>query len=252
MAMTDKPNFLPGVPADYVLERLAKAGGNELESGKLLSPESSAALAVNCFAWFSERPELLPEFPGMSAGYPASTVDVEYQARFPWAGGRHPWLDAFVTSPTHIVGVESKRYEPYRDKKLVSLSEAYDRPVWGERMAPFEQLRDRLRSGALSYQFLDAAQLVKHAFGLVTEAGRQEKSPALVYLFAEPKVTADRNIAPAHFAQHRAEVQSFGDSVRGAAVAFGAISYRDWIASWSDRHPEVIAHGDALLAHFSP
>lgn len=250
--MTTRPTFLPGVPVDYVLDRLAKAGGNEVESGKLLSPESSAALAVNCFAWFSARPELLPEFPELSAGYPASTVDVEYQARFPWAGGRHPWLDAFVTSPTHIVGVESKRYEPYRDKKLVSLSEAYDRPVWGERMAPFERVRDRLGSGALSYEFLDAVQLVKHAFGLVTEAGRQEKSPILVYLFAEPANLAGRPIPSDHFALHRAEVQSFAELVQGAEVRFHSISYREWISTWQAGCSEVAEHGKALLGEFAP
>lgn len=55
--------FLPGVPSAHVLERLAAAGGNEVGSGKLISPQSSAALAVNTFGWFVERPELLPSFP---------------------------------------------------------------------------------------------------------------------------------------------------------------------------------------------
>jgi hypothetical protein len=250
--MTNLPNFLPGVPADYVLDRLAKAGGNEVESGKLLSPESSAALAVNCFSWFAARPSLLPEFPGLKAGYPASTVDVEYRVRFPWTGGRHPWLDAFVTTPTHLIGVESKRYEPYRDKKAVVLSDAYDRPVWGEHMGPFERARDALKSGAISFQFLDAAQLVKHAFGLVTEAGRLGKSPVLVYLFAEPAMLAGRPIPSDHFSAHRAEVQSFAELVDGAAVGFHATSYRDWLDSWSAGGADVAGHGDALLTQFSP
>jgi hypothetical protein len=54
--------FLAGVPSDLVIKRLSAAGGNEGGSGKLQSPESSAALAVNTFGWFIERPELLPEF----------------------------------------------------------------------------------------------------------------------------------------------------------------------------------------------
>lgn len=250
--MNHRPNFLPGVPADYVLDRLAKAGGNEVESGKLVSPESSAALAVNCFAWFSTRPDLLPEFPDVRAGYLASTVDIEYRARFPWTGGRHPWLDAFVTTPTHLLGVESKRYEPFRDNKVVALSEAYDRPVWGERMVPFERLRDGLRSGAVSFQFLDAAQLVKHAFGLVTEAGRLERSPLLVYLFAEPAMLAGRPIPADNFSRHRAEVQSFAKLVHGAEVGFHSVSYREWIDGWRSASPDVVRHGEALLAEFSP
>jgi hypothetical protein len=49
MVSPKSPQFLPGIPASHVLGRLAKAGGKEIESGKLSSPESSAALAVNCF-----------------------------------------------------------------------------------------------------------------------------------------------------------------------------------------------------------
>jgi hypothetical protein len=52
--------------------------GNEVESGKLASPESSAALSVNTFGWFIERPGVLPPFPGVDAGYPATLLDVEY------------------------------------------------------------------------------------------------------------------------------------------------------------------------------
>ncbi len=89
------PNFLPGVPVPYILERLRKADGREVSSGKLASPESSAALAVNTFGWFHDRPQRLPPFPILGEGISRPTsVEVEYCARFPWAGGRHPWLDA--------------------------------------------------------------------------------------------------------------------------------------------------------------
>lgn len=54
--MTD---FLPGVPAEAVLAALSRPPGNELASGKFASPESSAALAVNAFGWFLERPRSL-------------------------------------------------------------------------------------------------------------------------------------------------------------------------------------------------
>jgi hypothetical protein len=131
--------FLPGVPADHILDRLSNAGGNEVESGKLANPESSAALAVNTFGWFIERPGLLPPLPGMKSD--ARLVDVEYCARFPWSGGRHPWLDAVVETHRQLLGVESKRFEPFRDHKPASLSDAYDRKVWGSNMKPFEAMR---------------------------------------------------------------------------------------------------------------
>ena len=123
--------FLPGVPEDYVRGRLLKAGGDEIGSGKFASPESSSALAANAFGWFVLRPEEVPTTPfGADIGRPRK-VEIEYRARFPWSGGRHPWLDAAILTDTHIVGIESKRFEPFRDAKCASFSAAYERPVWG-------------------------------------------------------------------------------------------------------------------------
>ena len=245
-------DFLPGVKAEHVVARLAKAGGNEAGSGKLGSPESSAALAINAFGWFIDRPELLPALPGMEPGVPATAVDVEYCARFPWSGGRHPWLDAVVETPRQLVGIESKRFEPFRDRKGVSLSTAYDRPVWGTSMGPYEEMRDRLRSGTELFEYLDAAQLVKHAFGLVTDGGRKGRMPVLVYLFAEPEALGGRPIDPAALARHRGEIERFAEAVRGAAVIFRSISYREWIGSWADCDPRVAEHGSAIVARFAP
>ncbi|MES0020219.1 hypothetical protein [Mesorhizobium sp. M0036] len=244
--------FLPGVPTDHVLLRLSKAGGNEVESGKLASPESSAALAVNTFGWFAALPHLLPSIPGLDADWPPTLVEVEYCARFPWSGGRHPWLDAFVETPACIIGVESKRFEPFRDKKTVSLSPAYDRPVWGSGMRPFELLRDQLRTGEATFAYVDAAQLVKHAFGLVTESSRKRKASILFYIFAEPTQLGGRNIDQDVIMKHRKEVQLFSDMVAGAAVKFVSCSYREWLATWPTVNIEVQRHAQAVLETFRP
>lgn len=249
--MTSRPpTFLPGVPEDLVRAALSKAGGNEIGSGKLDSPESSAALAVNAFGWFIERPAELPPFCTLcDIDWPAIRVDVERQMRFPWSGGRHPWLDAAVETADHLIGVESKRFEPFRDAKTISLSDAYDRDVWGERMAPFAIMRDRLRSRTVSYAHLDAAQLVKHAFGLVTEGRRRAKAPVLLYLYAEPTRRGGTAIPAAAIVRHRAEIADFAAAVTGAQVRFAACSWRDWLAGWTG---DVRTHADAILARFQP
>lgn len=249
--MADDP-FLPGVPVEHVQRRLAKAGGSEIRSGKFLSPESSAALAVNTFGWFVERPEMLPPFPGLEADFPPILVDVEYCARFPWSGGRHPWLDAVVETERLLIGVESKRFEPYRDKKTVALSDAYDRPVWGDNMRGYEAMRDALRSGKRKFAFLDAAQLVKHAFGLVTDAARRGKSAVLVYLFAEPEELNGRRLSDSEFTRHRQEIAAFAEAVAGGAVRFQAISYREWLSSWAGTHEAAAAHAGEVEARFRP
>jgi len=221
--------FLPGVSVAHVRARLAAAGGDEIGSGKFASPESSAALAVNAFGWFVERPTDLPPLPGTEAMGVPGHVDVEYCARFPWSGGRHPWLDAVVITPTHLIGVESKRFEPFRDTKMVSLSSAYDRPVWGERMGRFAAMRDALRSHELKFRHLDAAQLVKHAFGLVTDGRRLSRRPVLFYLYAEPKERGTHTIAAEDHRRHRDEIAAFARQVDGDEVRFLSASYRDWI-----------------------
>jgi hypothetical protein len=249
MAMV-QVRFLEGVPAQAVLERLSRAAGKELESGKFSSEESSAALAVNAFGWFLERPSLLPCLPGAPSWTVVENVEVEYCARFPWAGGRHPWLDAAFETETHLIGVESKRFEPFRDKKVPALSPAYDRPVWGERMDPFTSMRDTLRANPTAFRLLDAAQLVKHAFGLVTDARRRGKLPHLHYLYAEPVSRGGKAIAEELRQRHRRETQEFSDAVAGAEVTFSACSYREWLSAW--REGEVAAHAQRLVQAFEP
>lgn len=242
--------FLPGVPEHLVRTALAKAGGNEIDSGKLDSPESSAALAVNAFGWFMDRPADLPPFPPLAdLDLPAVRVDVERQMRFPWRGGRHPWLDAAVETATHLIGVESKRFEPFRDAKPINLSDAYNRDVWGERMAPFTAMRDRLRTGDARYVHLDATQLVKHAFGLVTEGRRLGRVPVLLYLYAEPTHRGTTVIPTTAIERHRAEIADFATAVAGAEVRFATCSWRQWLAGWTG---DTRDHADALIARFQP
>lgn len=97
--------LFPGIPVDCVALALSAAAGQELASGKFGSPESSSALAVNGPGPFLDNPSALPPFPGLhDLDWPALSVDIERQMRFPWSGGRHPWLDAAVETVTHLIG----------------------------------------------------------------------------------------------------------------------------------------------------
>ena len=240
--------FLEGVSQELCLAALTKSPGNELASGKLLSPESSAALAVNTFGWFLNRPHELPVFPGLlDLDWPAVTVALERQMRFPWSAGRHPWLDAAVETKKTLIGIESKRFEPFRDAKSSNFSPAYDRDVWGTGMEPFTRMRDSLRATQL-FSYLDAAQLVKHAFGLVTEARRIGKRPVLLYLFAEPGERMGRPLPDNILSEHRAEIARFSQHVSGAEVRFAASSYRQWLDTW---HGPTAHHRLALINRFA-
>lgn len=249
--MTEAPDFLPGVPAQSVLAALSRAPGNELASGKFASPESSSALAVNAFGWFLDRAEALPPLPGVPMGLP-ETVEIEAEMRFPWAGGRHPWLDAAITTATTLVGVESKRYEPFRPGKTTLFSEAYDSRDWGPDMARFTALRLALTEGRESFRQLDAAQLVKHAYGLRTQGLKRAKGAVLVYLHAAPAGWASgKPVAPEAIARHQAELTRFARAVKGDAVTFVPLRWSDLLTQWAAT-PALADHARAIRDRFGP
>jgi hypothetical protein len=251
--------LLPHLPKERILAAYAAAGGNEIESGKLASPESSAALVANAFGYFLDRPKDLPPLlPELEGAWPAIRVLLEAQLRFPWSGGRHPWLDVLVETETHLIGIESKRYEPFRGKATPSFSEAYSRDVWGQGMSRYGAVRDGIAGESLSFAHLDGAQLVKHAYGLRTAVNSQGpyrgKRPVLVYLFAEPRHWADgRSIASEVFLRHRDEVATFREAVAGDEVAFSALNYSTLVDGWRlSGHQELAAHAAAIADMIEP
>jgi len=226
--------LLSHLDADAIFEVYRSAPGNELESGKLASPASSAALVANGSNLFLAAPDTLPLLPGIAAVWPPGSVTLEGIMRFPWAGGRHPCLDVLLDTPDTIVGIESKRYEPFRAKGVVALLDAYWRPVWGVRMPGFERVRDGLREGSLSFHHLDAGQLVKHAFGLRTVAARAGKRAGLLYIHCEPPSwPGGRPVAAAAHTRHRREIADFAAAVAGDEVAFASLTWRDLVDTWS-------------------
>jgi len=243
------PDLLPGVPAEAVLAALRRSPGNELASGKFASPESSAALAVNAFGWFLERPRALPPLPGVPMGLPL-TVAIEAELHFPWRGGRHPWLDAAVETATTLVGIECKRYEPFRPGKASSFSEAFDSRDWGAGMARYGAMRRALSEGRQVYRCLDAVQLVKHAYALRTQGLKRGLGAVLVYLHAAPETWANgKPVSRDAIARHEAEIADFARAVRGDDVSFVALGWAELLADWA-KTPALAAHAAAITARF--
>ena len=225
--------LLPGVPVDEVLERYRRAAGDEIGRGKFTSRQSSAALAANTFGYFMQRHGDLPPFPRWVAAWSPCRVAPEEEVRFPWAGGHHPWLDAVVETEEFLIGVESKRYEPFdvhsRDEAS-SFSEAYWRDEWGKAMHPYQWVRDGLAHRPQLFRYLNAAQLVKHAFGLRTKALKMRKKPVLVYLYAEPKAWpggGGKAISNDARTDHAEEVRCFARMVAGGEVQFLHFTYSE-------------------------
>ena len=246
-------HWLPGVPVKEVLARYENSPGKELES-KFENPESSANLVANAFGWFMQRPSSLPPLPGCEQLGVVEDVCVERCMRFPWRGGLHPWLDVVVETPQALIGVESKRYEPFRPKAAATRwSTAYRRNVWGSRMAGFQRMRDLLDSGKEEFQHLNAVQLVKHAFGLRTQAAKDGgRRPVLLYVYAEPRNWPDGKAVPARQLKiHREEIAAFARIVAGDEVEFHSASYAQVLATWTaSGDSDVRSHAAAVHTRY--
>jgi hypothetical protein len=236
--------FLPGVPADAVLAALARLPGLDLDS-----PDSSAALVANTFGWFLDRPRLLLPLPDVPMGLP-ETVELGVEMQLPMRGTRHPRFDAVVTTPTTLVGIISKRYQPFRPAKATAFTEPFDSRDWGAGMARYGALRQALVLGRQSYRHLDAVTLIKQAYALRTQSVKRARGAVLVYLHAAPTHwSSGKPVDPKALALHQVEVDAFARTVRGDDVTFVPLRWSDLLAEWS-KTPALAAHAAAVTGWF--
>jgi hypothetical protein len=243
------PDFLPDLPVEGILDCLKRSPGHEYRTGKMDGPDSSAALVVNGFGWFLNRADQLPAMQGVPSGQ-VTSLTLEAEMRYPWKEGRHPWLDVGMESATTLIGLESRRYEPFRPAKNTGFSEIYDRPVWREKLPKFTQLRDDLVAGRVVFEALDAVQLVKSAYGIWTRAEKRASGAVLIYLYADPVSWASgKNVDPARKALHRRELAEFSNLIAGDGVTFVRMRWSDLLAQWAGV-PALAAHAAGLQAMF--
>src|SRR5207249_4740582 len=99
-------------------------------------------------------------------------------------GRQPPNLDVIAEGPNGVVAIESKCLE-HLTTHVAFFSPAYDAEIRdGRRHTSWFQEMLRLVKEPRAYRWLDAAQLVKHAFGLAHTFTDQRAT--LLYLFWEP------------------------------------------------------------------
>lgn len=115
-------------------------------------------------------------------------------------------------------------------------------------MCAYDSLRRDLADGRITYGHLDATQLIKHAYGLVSEGERTGLCPVLFYIFDEPAERAGKAIDQLEHKAHREEIADFAHKVRDQAVRFAACSYAQWFDQWPI---ELRGHADAVRNRFN-
>jgi hypothetical protein len=205
-------NLIEGVLlADFEAD-LRQGDGNELE-GKFRAAHSSSALAVNTFAPFKQRPATLQ----LPVGGGFTALSFERKCPHGLAGRRPPNLDAVLE------GADARRETQW-----------------------FCEMQ-RLVGNLASYSWLDAAQLIKHALGVMHSFGGQPAT--LLYLYWEP---ANPGANPM-FAEHRAEISRFASSIGGGGLEFAAMSYPE-LWTWWENHGaslDLQTHVRHLKARYS-
>jgi hypothetical protein len=228
-------NLIEGVHLGDFEADVRQGDGNEL-AGKFRAVHSSTALAVNTFAPFKANTAALR----LPAGGDFVSLSFERKCPHGLRMGNPPNLDVLMDSPKGVVAIESKCTE-HLNRHIAEFRPAYDAEIRDERRAtPWFHQMEQLVVAPRTYCWLDAAQLVKHSFGLAYTFRGQPAT--LLYLFWEPSNTAAFPI----FSEHRAEVARFGASLVGASPNFVAMSYPELWTWW-----DTLSEPDWLSTHVS-
>ena len=219
-------NLVSSVESVDFEEDLGQGSGNELV-GKFRAVHSSSALAVNCFGPFKRRLSEL-RICG-SAGF----TSLLFEKKCPTGlQGTPPNLDVVIERPGCVVAIESKCTE-YLSKHTARFSVSYETRILDARResAWFREML-RLLKAPRTYRWLDTAQLIKHALGLMH--CYDDRRVTLLYLYWEPLNAFEHPI----FEEHRRETAAFAERVAGSDLAFEAITYNDLWSSWDETAPQ--------------
>ncbi len=235
-------NLVKGVRLEQFEDDLRRGDGNELRM-KFCAVHSSAALAVNCFAPFKDRPERLALLNETGA------VGIEFEKQLSIFQGRRPAnLDVWIDQGKRVVAVESKLLEYFKLKKP-NFGSAYDDLVSAVSDAGWWAVFQNAKVNGLrdASQHLDRAQLLKHYFGLrrLRESSPGRQSLTLLYLFWEPLNWQE----VAECVRHRQEVELFADQVAGGSIEFKWMTYGQLWNEWA-LLPALREHASELRARY--
>jgi hypothetical protein len=229
------------LPSSNTLAEFSMGSGSELRldgPGKIQALHSSSALACNVFDFWRER-----DFSELSSALGTSTaithLEFEGQCRTPLRG-TPPNLDVVLyLTDGSVIGVESKFTEPYSSKSgrapFASSYFANERSYWTTSGLPrCQELAGALNASSVTFEYLDVAQLLKHALGLRTKHGHKAR---LWYLWYDVAGQAGQH--------HGREVEAFTAAV-DAEIGFRAMTYQALIARLAGRSSDVVAYREYL------
>ncbi|MDI6809994.1 MAG: hypothetical protein QME66_13670 [Candidatus Eisenbacteria bacterium] len=213
------------------IREIVDSDGAELgkggQRGKMQAVYSSSALLCNIFDYWRGRDlSLIAEALGISG----RCCGLAFEQKFPTGLGRiPPNIDVVLCGRDGaIFAVEGKFMEPYRRSKAKNyLKPKYFADAtrfWANRGLPgCQRVAEDLRDGKVVFEFLDAAQLLKHMLGLSANC----QTWRLCYLWFRP------DGAEAH--SHAQEIAHFSGLLGADAAHFVSYSYQEFFSSLAKR-----------------
>lgn len=231
------------------LRGIAAGAGGELKPTRagnvsFCSAESSALMAVN----------FLAPAPSLAAFPEVGDCSVRFERELRVAGVRSPvgpTLDAVLDGTLRTLAFECKTAEPWRWAPDVALSQQYDAPARRVSEGTWRSLA-ALRSAAVSYRCLDAAQLLKHLLGIhsALEAGTLREPVSLVLLYWRPSRPGSHG---SMFDALADELADFAGRLRDQPVEILGWSTDELLARWEGAGSARLGeHARELRARYDP
>ena len=232
---------------DYVKDLLS-AGGN-LRKKQFRAIHSSLAMTVNNFLPFRTRLEDL----NLPIGENFKTLEFEEECPAWNSKIGVPQLDVLITGSTEVIAIESKLLE-FLESPNECFADTYSEKLNLEQKSSAyykEMLRMQSKVGCKTYQRLDVAQLIKHAFGLIYTF--PNRPVTLIYLYWEPSNLQELTTnMKSVFDKHKQEIVDFSNRVCGSKPKFMAKSYSELWQLWEQDAPQwLIDHLNEVKSRYS-
>ena len=205
----------------------AELAGTSDKPAKIQALHSSSALGINVFDYWRGRPDLSPltSSCGLSRRNAAFAADVRFEQRFSIDDRFQyvPNIDVVIVRGTgqyKTYAIECKFTEPYSSRQHGGMDPKYFKSpdIWA-RLSATRKLAETISPSDKRFQFLHAAQLIKHILGLNRKFGHARYR--LLYLWYDA-------LGQPGF-QHRREIEDFANTVRSDGVVFHESTYQDVI-----------------------
>jgi len=195
---------------------------------KMQSVLSSSALAVNFFAYLATKHNTIDFWNALFFNGEefltgkVKEASFEKKLRITGVRGTPPNLDFFISDACgNRIGIESKFTEPLdrksKDKK--SIQKAYFETHFLKENKEARELAQDINNNNHCYLYLDAAQLLKHWLGLMSQCNSDPKKARLIYIYHS-----------CASGEHKEELDRFTSEAPKAGINFVHYSYNEMIA----------------------